>query len=68
VTNPIHAYLEGGPDDLGERIVVVTPPGNELKVPHRNGYEHFRATARRADTAEGSLMVYEWVARTEAVS
>jgi hypothetical protein len=62
------AYLEGGPDDLPERIVPITPPGNELKIPHLNGYEHFRATARRKDTAQGSLVVYEWFERTEAVS
>jgi hypothetical protein len=66
--NPIHAYLEGGPEDLPGRIVPITPPGNELKIPHRNGYEHFRATSRRTDTSEGTLTVFEWFARTEAVS
>ncbi len=65
MTNPIRAYLEGGPDDLPERIVAITPPGNELKIPHLGGYEHFRATLRRTDTSEGTLVVYEWYERTE---
>jgi Family of unknown function (DUF5988) len=68
MTTPAHAYLEGGPDDLPKRIVPITPPGNELKIPHLGGYEHFRATLRRTDTAEGPLTVYEWFERTEAVS
>jgi hypothetical protein len=61
----VHAYLEGGPSDLPERIVPVTPPGNELKIPHLGGYEHFRVTPRRTDTSEGPLTVYEWYERTE---
>jgi hypothetical protein len=65
MANPIHAYLEGGPDDLPERVVPIIPPGNELKVPHLGGYEHFRATSRRTGTTEGTLVVYEWYERTE---
>lgn len=65
MTNAPKAFLEGGPDDLPERIVDVTPPGIELKIPFRGGYEHFRATARHADTAAGRLPVYEWWERTE---
>jgi hypothetical protein len=61
----VRAYLEGGPDDLSERIVPITPPGNVLKVAHLGGYEHFRATPRRTDTPEGRLTVYEWYERTE---
>lgn len=67
-TNPLRAYLEGGPDDLPERTVPLTRPVGELKIPHLDGYEHFRATSRRADTVEGDLAVYEWFERTEAVS
>jgi hypothetical protein len=67
-TNEIHVYLEGGPEDLPERVVPVTRSGDDLKIPHLNGYEHFRATSRRTDTAEGALAVYEWFERTEAVS
>ncbi|MEZ0089250.1 DUF5988 family protein [Streptacidiphilus sp. EB129] len=57
--------LEGGPDDLPERTVPVDTPGGEVKVPFRNGYEHFKATAREQDTPQGRLPVYEWWERTE---
>ncbi|MFI8103181.1 DUF5988 family protein [Streptomyces sp. NPDC101118] len=59
------AWLEGGPADLSQRVVPVTPPGQELKIPHRGGYEHFRITVRHEDTPEGRLPVYEWWERTE---
>ncbi|MFE3202602.1 DUF5988 family protein [Embleya sp. NPDC055664] len=59
------AYLEGGPDDMPERIVTITPPGVELKIPFRNGYEHFKSTSRHQETPEGRLPVYEWWERTE---
>ncbi|MET7619260.1 DUF5988 family protein [Streptomyces sp. NPDC005408] len=59
------AVLEGGPDDLQERIVPITPPGQELKIPHRGGFEHFKVTSRHQDSPEGRLPVYEWWERTE---
>ncbi|MEV4948905.1 DUF5988 family protein [Streptomyces sp. NPDC053755] len=59
------AALEGGPDDLTQRIVPVTAQEQDLKIPHRGGYEHFRATSRRQDGPEGQLPVYEWWERTE---
>ncbi|GAA2709300.1 MULTISPECIES: DUF5988 family protein [Streptomyces] len=59
------AFLEGGPDDLPSRIVPIVPPGIELKIPHRAGYEHFKVTPRHTDTAEGRLQVFEWFERTE---
>ncbi|MEV0117909.1 DUF5988 family protein [Streptomyces sp. NPDC050844] len=65
MTNTPKAVLEGGPSDLPERIVDITPPGIELKIQFRGGYEHFRVTARHQDTPEGSLPVYEWWERTE---
>jgi hypothetical protein len=65
MTKPVQAQLEGGPSDLPERVVPITPPGNELKIPHLGGYEHFRSTPRRSETSEGSLVVYEWYERTE---
>lgn len=65
MTEPVRVYLEGGPDDLPDRVVPVTPPGGELKVPHLGGYEHFRMTPRHTDTPGGSLAVYEWFERTE---
>ncbi|MFD0140954.1 MULTISPECIES: DUF5988 family protein [unclassified Streptomyces] len=58
-------FLEGGPDDLPERIVQVETPGEDVKLPHLGGYEHFRETPRREDTAAGTLRVYEWWERTE---
>ncbi|MFI9204002.1 DUF5988 family protein [Streptomyces sp. NPDC053048] len=61
----VKAFLEGGPDDLPERIVPITPPGKELKIKFRAGYEHFKVTSRHADTVEGRLPVYEWWERTE---
>ncbi|MBT2407798.1 MULTISPECIES: DUF5988 family protein [unclassified Streptomyces] len=60
------AALEGGPDDLRERIVPVPAPGEDLKIAHRGGYEHFKATSRVQDGGpEGQLPVYEWWERTE---
>ncbi|MFL1377723.1 DUF5988 family protein [Nocardiopsis protaetiae] len=59
------AMLEGGPEELNEQIVSVDRPGDELKLPFRNGYEHFIPTQRRADTSEGPVSVYEWTSRTE---
>ncbi|MGV9236226.1 DUF5988 family protein, partial [Streptomyces nigra] len=43
-------FLEGGPDDLPERIVPAPSPGPDVKIELRNGYEHFRPTSRRTDT------------------
>lgn len=62
------AVLEGGPADLLERIVQLKPPGNELKVTFRNGYEHFKATSRFKETPEGRLPIYQWDSRTEMCS
>lgn len=60
-----HAVLEGGPDDLPERIIAITPEEAELKVPFRGGYEHFKAVSRYRETPQGKLPVYEWWERTE---
>ncbi|MEL5957174.1 DUF5988 family protein [Streptomyces sp. CLV115] len=67
MTDAPKAVLEGGPDDLPDRIVPLTAPGSgpDIKIPFRGGYEHFRATARHRETAEGQLPVYEWWERTE---
>ena len=67
----IKAALEGGPADLPERIVPLTPTEPtgraevDLKIAHRGGYEHFRPTSRHKETPEGKLPVYEWWERTE---
>ncbi|AXE76071.1 MULTISPECIES: DUF5988 family protein [Streptomyces] len=65
MTNTMKAVLEGGPDDLPERIVSITTPGVDLKIPFRGGYEHFKATTRHQETDEGQFPVYEWWERTE---
>ncbi|MDV9194259.1 DUF5988 family protein [Streptomyces sp. Wh19] len=69
MTDAPKAVLEGGPDDLPDRIVPLTAPepgpGPDIKIPFRGGYEHFRATARLRETTEGQLPVYEWWERTE---
>ncbi|MEU6894066.1 DUF5988 family protein [Streptomyces sp. NPDC046557] len=59
------AALEGGPDDLPERLVPAPAPGEDVKVAHRGGYEHFKATARFRDAPQGRVPVYEWWERTE---
>jgi hypothetical protein len=64
----VKALLEGGPEDLPERVVPITPPGVELRVPFRGGHEHFRVTPRHEDTADGRLTVFEWYERTETGS
>ncbi|MEV6686518.1 DUF5988 family protein [Streptomyces sp. NPDC051130] len=59
------AALEGGPDDLPERLVPAPAPGEDVKVAHRGGYEHFKATSRFQDVGQGRVPVYEWWERTE---
>ncbi|MFD7490989.1 DUF5988 family protein [Streptomyces sp. NPDC051658] len=65
MTDAPKVVLEGGPDDLPDRIVPLTAPGPDIKISFRGGYEHFRATSRHQETAEGTLPVYEWWERTE---
>lgn len=59
------AVLQGGPADLPQRIVPITPPGIELRIRFNGGYERFKVTPRWEDTTEGSLPVYEWTGRLE---
>ncbi|MEU5420088.1 DUF5988 family protein [Streptomyces sp. NPDC001407] len=65
MSSAARAFLEGGPDELPERVVPITPPGVELKIPFRGGYEHFKVTSRHQETKDGRLVVYEWWERTE---
>ncbi|CAM3764275.1 hypothetical protein GCM10009799_21680 [Nocardiopsis rhodophaea] len=65
MTSRVKAFLEGGPEDLPARIVPITPPGIEIRIPFQGGYEHFKVTPRHEDTPEGRLPVYEWISRTE---
>lgn len=59
------AILDGGPDDLVGKVVPVVPPGQELKIPHLGGYEHYKTTTEHRDTPEGRATVYRWWERTE---
>ncbi|MFF4214364.1 DUF5988 family protein [Streptomyces sp. NPDC001796] len=59
------ALLEGGPEELAGKVVPVVPPGQELKIPHRGGYEHYKVTTRHEDVEEQNVTVYRWWERTE---
>jgi hypothetical protein len=59
------AVLHGGPKDLAGSIVENPAPGEDLKIPLRGGYEHFKPTSDKEDTPQGQLPVYEWWERTE---
>ncbi|AJE83809.1 hypothetical protein SLNWT_3433 [Streptomyces albus] len=60
------AVLDGGPAELDARVVEVAPESErDLKIRHRGGYEHFKATSRQEASSEGPLPVYEWWERTE---
>ncbi|GAA0919747.1 DUF5988 family protein [Streptomyces thermoalcalitolerans] len=61
----VKALLEGGPEDLAGTVVPVVPPGQELKIPHLGGYEHYKVTSRHENTEEGRATVYQWWERTE---
>ncbi|MDQ0748727.1 hypothetical protein QF034_002958 [Streptomyces africanus] len=52
-------------DDLAGKIAPVVPPGQELKIPHHGGYEHYNVTTRHEETPEGLATVYRWWERTE---
>ncbi|MGR6971313.1 DUF5988 family protein [Streptomyces cynarae] len=59
------ALLEGGPEELAGKVVPVVPPGQELKIPHRGGYEHYKVTTRHEDVEAQNVTVYRWWERTE---
>ncbi|MEV6739335.1 DUF5988 family protein [Streptomyces sp. NPDC051104] len=59
------ALLEGGPEELAGKVVPVVPPGQELKIPHRGGYEHYKVTTRHEDVEKQNVTVYRWWERTE---
>ncbi|WP_338779336.1 DUF5988 family protein [Streptomyces sp. DG1A-41] len=52
-------------DDRAGKIAPVVPPGQELKIPHRSGYEHYKVTTRHEETPEGQATAYRWWERTE---
>ncbi|MFF3909561.1 DUF5988 family protein [Streptomyces sp. NPDC001848] len=59
------ALLEGGPEELAGKVVPVVPPGQEIKIPHRGGYEHYKVTTRHEHVEEQNVTVYRWWERTE---
>ena len=57
--------LEGGPDDLVSPISTPSEVIDEcrIKIPHRNGYEHFEASSD--DPEEQCPVPFRWTMRTE---
>jgi hypothetical protein len=60
----IDAILEGGPDDLPAVIQTTrsTIAEKKLKIPHRNGYEHFELVGGSAAIAP---VRFRWTMRTK---
>lgn len=56
--------LAGGPGDLPQ--LWPAPPGQaaKVKIPWRNGYEHFEATDEYAPVGGRCARVYRWSQRT----
>ncbi|MFJ3825734.1 DUF5988 family protein [Streptomyces nodosus] len=59
------ALLEDGPEELAGTVVPIVPPGQELKIPHRGGYEHYKVTTRHEEIEQEKVTVYRWWERTE---
>ncbi|AJE41380.1 MULTISPECIES: DUF5988 family protein [Streptomyces] len=59
------ALLEDGPEELAGTVVPIVPPGQELKIPHRGGYEHYKVTTRHEEVEQEKVTVYRWWERTE---
>ncbi len=66
MAEPANVLLEGGPADLPEqaRRVHVADLGQELKLPHRGGYERFRPTGEYREVEGRRLAVFRWSDRT----
>jgi hypothetical protein len=60
----IQVLLEGGPDDLPERVHEVGTLTDLVKLPRGRGYEHFRYTGRTRSVGSGAVPVFQWCART----
>jgi Family of unknown function (DUF5988) len=60
----IDAILEGGPDELPRAIQATQSAVAEkkLKIPHRNGYEHFELVAESTAIAP---VLFRWTMRTK---
>jgi hypothetical protein len=61
-----NAVLRGGPGYLtgSHRVLYVDDLENKLKLPVRNGYEHFTPTAEEVRLGPDRLRVFVWTART----
>ena len=57
----IHVVLVGGPSDLPDHVRALRDPVDEdkIKLPHRDGYEHFE----RQEMSSGPA-VFAWTGRT----
>ncbi|GHJ33348.1 MULTISPECIES: DUF5988 family protein [Streptomyces] len=62
--SPIEVVLEGGPDDLPRAVRTgrSTLTTKKLKIPHRNGYEHFELVN---DAADITPAIFRWTMRTK---
>ncbi|GLV79619.1 DUF5988 family protein [Streptomyces hygroscopicus] len=62
--SPIEVVLEGGPDDLPRAVRTgrSTLTTKKLKIPHRNGYEHFELVN---DSADITPAIFRWTMRTK---
>jgi hypothetical protein len=56
--NEVVVALRGGPEGLPERVELPGAPAGTIKIPFRNGYEHF------APAADATTPVFDWTMRT----
>ncbi|RBQ17809.1 hypothetical protein DP939_23405 [Spongiactinospora rosea] len=62
----MRVFLQGGPDDLSQAARRCRAPADdpEVKVPRRNGYEHFCRTTEILIVDRCEFTVYRWSYRT----
>ncbi|ASU77733.1 hypothetical protein CDG81_04710 [Actinopolyspora erythraea] len=58
--------LEGGPTELTDRHPLPTPPQEEIKIPRRNGYEHYSFSGSYEDPSGDVIPVFRWSYRTRS--
>lgn len=59
--------LEGGPAELPRQWAQPCgslAAGQAVKVPHRDGYEHYQPTGERSREGDRLMPVYRWIRRT----
>lgn len=60
------AELKGGPSDLTNRHPIPEPPQEEIKVPRRNGYEHYSFSGSYQEPSGEIIAVFQWSYRTQS--